>query len=226
MKIIDITGPIYSNMWNFGFPDGQFRIMELDFEFLGHRYFHEGFLGLVGTTGTYIETGATYHGYKKTIPTHKIPLERLVNIDSYVIDLNLVNLPERDNRKYIRKKDITSAEKGIIPDGRSIIICTGHSDEDWDSKDYVDKSPYFSRDALFYLLDKNPNLLASDFPTWENRLNPENTLERMYSSDVIILANCMNLKKINNYNVKLTAVPLNIINVSTCPARAFVIEED
>ena len=226
MKIIDITGPIHENMWNFGFPHGQFKIMQLDFEFLGHRYFHEGFIGLVGTTGTYIETGAAYHGYKKDIPTHKIPLERLVNIDAFVIKIDLSKLSERNNRKYIRLEDIIAAEKEVIPNGKSIVISTGHSSKNWDSDDYINKSPYFSKNALFYLLDKNLNLLAGDFPTWENKLNPENTLERLYSSGTVILANCINLEKIKKYKVKLTAVPIKILNAGMCPARAFIIEED
>ena len=84
MKIIDISCPIYEGMWELGFPHGHFKIIQLDFEYIGHRYLHEGFEGIVGTTGTHIGTGATYHGYNKSIPTHKIPLKKLVLISDFV----------------------------------------------------------------------------------------------------------------------------------------------
>ena len=225
MRIIDITGPIYEGMWEFGFPQGHFRILQLDYEFLGHRYKHEGFEGLEGMTGTYMETGATYHGYEKEIPTHKIPLEKLINLDTYVLQISLYKLFKKDGRNIIRLEDIKQAEKEIIPKFKGILVSTGYG-QSWSKKDYIEKSPFFKKEELFYLLDKNPILLGSDIPVWENKLNPEGHLDRLWSSSTILLFNCINLEKIKKFKVKLIALPLNILDVCDCPCRAAVIEED
>lgn len=224
MKIIDITGSIYEGMWEFGFPLGHFRLLKLDFEFLGSRYKHEGFEGLVGMTGTYIETGAAYLGYEKEIPTYKIPLEKLVNIDTYILQIPFDKLQMKDRRRYIQLEDIKKAEKEIIPNNVAIIVSTGYG-QNWDRDDFIDRSPFFKKDALYYLLNKRPYVLGSDFPVWENKLNPESHLERLWNSGAIMLYNCINLEKIKKFKVKLIVLPIKIVDVCMCPARAIVIEE-
>jgi kynurenine formamidase len=224
MEIIDISGPIYEGMWEYGFPQGHFRILQMDFDYLGHRYKHEGFEGLIGMTGTYMETESAYHGYKKAIPTHKISLQKLVNVDSYILKIPYEDLELKDNRNIIQLKDILKAEIEDIPHNSAILICTGYGDN-WDKKDYIDKSPFFKKEALYYLLDKKPSILGSDFPAWENKLNPETHLDRLFNSNAILLFNCKNLNKVKKYKVKLIALPIKILNVSMCPCRVVVIEE-
>jgi len=224
MRIIDISGSIYEDMWNFGFPHGKFRILNLDFEFLGERYYHQGFEGLVGSTGTYIETNAALQGIEKGMVINKIPLDRLVNLDAYVLQVPLKNLNESHERKYISIHDIKKAEKELIPENKGIIVSTGYG-RNWHKKNFIEKSPFFKRDALFYLLNKKPHIIASDFPSWENKSKPENTHSRLFSSDTIVMPNCVNLESIEKYKVKLTVLPLNILDISMCPVRAVVIEE-
>ena len=89
MKIIDITGLIKEGMWDFGFPGGQFKLKPLNYDFMGEEFLHERLEGLVGSTGTFIETGATALGYDKVVSTHRIPLEKLVNINAYVLQIHL-----------------------------------------------------------------------------------------------------------------------------------------
>ena len=42
MRIIDITGPIYEGMWDYGFEKGQFKLRKLNYKYLDEEYFHEG----------------------------------------------------------------------------------------------------------------------------------------------------------------------------------------
>lgn len=224
MKIIDITGPIYKGMWNFGFQHGQFRIIDLDFESLGRRYFHQGFEGLVGSTGTCIETESAFKGIKKGMNVHQIPLERLVNLETYVLQVPLENLKQFHERKYISLEDIKSAEKEPMGKNKGILVSTGYG-KNWAKKDYIESSPFFKRDAVLYLLEKGPLLIGSDFPSWENKLKPENTDVPLFRSGAILMPNCINLEKIKKYEVKLIALPLKILDISGCPVRAVVIEE-
>ena len=224
MKIIDITGPIKEGMWDFGFPGGQFKLKPLNYDFMGEEYHHEGFEGMVGSTGTFIETGATALGYDRCIPTHKIPLEKLVNIDAYVLQIPYETMQEKDGRKFVSLKDVKKAEKEPITKGSGVLISTGYYKK-WFDDDYLSKSPFFSREAFDYILDKEPCLVSSDFASWENTEDLEGFLPRLYGSGVVVLPGTYNLDKISDYKVKLIALPINVENVCMCPARAVVIEE-
>jgi kynurenine formamidase len=224
MKIIDITGPIYEGMWDYGFPDGQFKLRELNYEYNDEPYYHEGFDGMVGSTGTFMETGATYLGYEKAISVDKIPVEKLVNVDACVLQTPYDRLEEKDERKYISLDDIKKAEKENIPENVAIIVGTGYGQR-WKEKDYMAKSPFFKKEAFNYLLDKKPILIVSDFPNWDNNVHPEGFLKRLYNSGVIVLVCCVNLEKITKFKVTLTALPIKVLNTCMCPTRAVVIEK-
>jgi kynurenine formamidase len=224
MKITDITGPVQEGMWDFGFPGGQFKLKKLNYEFMGEEYNHEGFEGLVGSTGTFIETGATALGYNKVISVDKIPLEKLVNVRAYILKMPLETLKEKDGRKFVSLQDIEAAEKEEILPGSAILIGTGY-DKKWFNKDYLSKSPFFKKDAFDYLIDKNPALVSSDFPSWENTADLEGFLPRLYASGVFVLVSAVNLMSINSYSAKLIALPIKVIGVCMCPARAVIVED-
>lgn len=224
MKVLDITGPIFEGMWDYGFERGQFKLRPLGYEYLNEQYYHEGFDGMVGSTGTFVETGATYLGYKKCISVDKIPIEKLVNVDAYVYQTPFKTLNEKDDRKYVSLADLKKAEMENVDDGKAIMISTGYG-QNWEKSDYMAKSPFFSSDAFNYILDKKPILIAADFPNWENTLHPEGFLKRLYSSGAFQLVSCVNLEKIIKFKVKLTVLPVKVLNVCMAPARAAVIEE-
>jgi len=224
MKITDITGPIKDGMWDFGFPGGKFKLKQLNYDFMGEEYRHEGFEGLVGSTGTFIETGATALGYDKSISVDKIPLEKLINVNAFILWIPLETLKEKDGRKYVSLADIKNAEKDTILPGSAILIGTGY-DKKWFEEDYLVKSPFFKKDAFDYLLDKKPVIISSDFPSWENTLDLEGFLPRLYSSGVFPLVSVANLENISSYRAKLTVLPIKVIGVCMCPARAVIIEE-
>lgn len=226
MKIIDITGPIQEGMWDFGFPGGQFKIKKLNYDFMGEEYNHEGFEGLVGSTGTFIETGATALGYDKVISTDKIPLEKLVNIDAYVLQIPLENMKEKDNRKYVSLENIKRAELELIPNKAGILVSTGYDKYWFDRENYLAKSPFFKKDAFDYLLDKNPLLISSDFSNWENVPNLEGFLPRLYRSGVIVLPGVVNLTSIKDFKIKLIALPIKVVGICMCPARAVAIMQE
>jgi hypothetical protein len=43
-----------------------------------------------------------------------------------------------------------------------------------------------------------------------------------YPADILILASCINLENINEFNVRLTVLPFNVCESFTCPVRAVV----
>lgn len=223
MSIIDITGPIQEGMWSFGFPNGQFKLRQLNYKFMGAEYFHEGLDGMVGSAGTFMETGATKLGYEKAISVDRVPLDKIVNIDAYVLQTPFDTLKEKDGRKYVSIGDVRKAEKGTIAGKSAILISTGYG-KNWMAKDYLQQSPFFQKAAVDYLLDQQPVLIGSDFPDWENIKDPEGFLDHIYESGVVVLVSCCNLEKVKKFQVKLVALPIKVMNVCMCPTRAVVIE--
>lgn len=92
-------------------------------------------------------------------------------------------------------------------------------------KDYLNNSPYFTYNAMMWLIDKKPFILGSDVARWENLEKLEGFFPKFYEADILMLAPCVNLEKIIKPRVKLTVLPLKIPKTSATPCRAVIIEE-
>jgi len=134
------------------------------------------------------------------------------------------SLGEKDGRKFVGLEDIKKAEREEMKSGCAILVGTGFGRK-WFDKNYMANSPFFKKDAFDYLLDKNPLLISADFPAWENTVNLEGFLPRLYSSGVFVLVSVVNLEQIKSFKVRLTALPIKVIGVCMCPARAVIIED-
>lgn len=226
MRVTDITGPIYNGMWYFGdpWPRFHFKTRYHRLEAVGITAMIEDFEGMGGHTGLHIETPATVIGYDKSYPLIDVQVERLVNADAYALQVPYDGLPIKDGKPFISLDDIKKAEKGDIPEGSVILIGTGYG-RYWESGDYLKKSWFIKREAMYYLIDKKPFLLGVDATDFENWVNPERFFERFFNSNILLLAPCVNLEKIKKFKVKFTALPLKIRGAAICPTRAVVIEE-
>lgn len=220
MKVIDITGPIYDNMWYYGAPLERFRLDKREIEHAGEKYTVDLLEGLSANTGTYIEaTGA-----EGEAPIDKIPVERYVEVDAYVLQIPYRELKQKDGRPYISLADVKRAEKQEIEEGTAILLSTGYG-ENWKSEDYMEKCWFMEKEAMVYIVGKRPVLLGGDSPNWENAVNPEGVFEPFVESGALMLSSCVNLEAVHNYRVKLTVLPLRIQNLrANCPCRAVVIE--
>jgi kynurenine formamidase len=226
MKVIDITGHIYNGMWYFGdpWPRFKFKTRYHRIEAIGLTAMIEDFEGMGGHTGLHIETPATGIGYDKSYPLIDVPIEKLVNADAYVYQLDHDSLPVKDGKPYITLEALKAAEKGDVPDGSIILIGTGYG-KNWVKDDYLAKSWFIKRDAMYYIIDKKPLLLGVDATDFENWTNPERFFERFFNSDILLMAPCVNLEKISKFKVKITALPIKIKGAAICPTRAVVMED-
>ncbi len=225
MKIIDISGSIYTGMWSYAdyYPD--FKLSSVEFEYGGEKYSVDVFEGMHAQTGTYIESPEVFATSGKGGGLNdEVPVEKLFMIDAYVLQIPHEGLPRRDGRPYVSLEDIKEAEKGPIPKGSAILIGTGYG-QNWEKEDYVAKCWYFKKEALYYLIDKKPFLVGGDSPVWENEVHPEGAFERFYQSGILLLAPCINLEGVSSFKVKLTALPLRILKAGVCPVRAVIVEE-
>ena len=219
MKIIDISGPVYTGMWTYADYYPQFELSAVEFEFGGEKYSVDVFKGMHAQVGTYLESPGIFEGQEIKGGLNSIPVEKLFMVDTYVYQVDPNKLPEKDGRPYITIDLLKEAEKSKIEENSAILISTGYG-QNWDKKDYVDKAWFFSKEALYYLIDKKPFLLGGDSPVWENAVNPEGAFERFYKSGILLFAPCINLEKISKFKVKLVVLPLNILKAAVCPVRA------
>ncbi len=221
MRIIDISGPIDEGMWNYGGEIKPFKFGKVKMSYAGVEYELDALENMIAMTGTYFETPGDYHNYSIS----DIPIEKLFMIDSYVLQMPYEKLKVVDGRPCINIDDFKNAEKGFIPQKSGIILATGYG-KNWFSKDYVAKCPFLSKEAMDYLIDKKPYIVVFDTPAAENDVNPENIFDRYVKENILSVTACVNLEKIQKFNVKLVVMPLNIMRVKLAsPARAIVIEE-
>ncbi len=223
MKLIDISGPIYSGMWSYGSHYPQFRHTKLGIEHAGEKYSIDVFEGMHAQTGLYLESSGIAEGAGAGGLNERVPIEKLFMIDAYILKIPHASLGVRDGRPFVSLADIKAAEKKRIPEGSTILVGTGYG-ENWDRRDYVEKTWFFRKEALDYLMDKRPFLIGGDSVVWENPVHPEGAFDRFYKMGILLLAPCINLEKVRGYKVTLSIFPLRIADSPICPARAVITE--
>lgn len=224
MKIIDISGSIYSGMWSYADYYPQFELSAVEFEFAGGKYAVDIFKGMHAQVGTYIESSDIFGNGEKKGGLAAIPIEKLFMVDTYVYQIPYEKLSVKNGRPFIKVDDLKKAEKDQINKNCAILVGTGYG-KNWNNKDYIEKAWFFSKDALYYLMDKKPFLIGSDSPVWENSINPEGAFEKFYKSGILLFAPCVNLEKISKFKVKLVALPLKVLEAAVCPVRAIILEK-
>ena len=116
-KIIDVTGPIYTKMWNYGPPYPEIKIEPLPkIPWLKHQVYSDIFVGMGSQTGTYIETNAHYFKDEKKLSD--VPIEKL-----FMVDATVLNLKPKGPKEAVRREEIT-ALKPEIHEGDAILFCT------------------------------------------------------------------------------------------------------
>jgi len=225
MRIVDASGPIYEGMWSYGSPFPNFKIKELKSpEWVDFAAYSQEFEGFCIFTGSYIDAPSHALGLKKSYPMHKIPIEKLFDIDTYVLKFDFSKLAKEGNRPYITLKDIKGAEKEKMPNGFSIIIATGWG-QHWGKPDFLTHNWFFKKDAIEYLVSKEPFILAGDSPSFDNIDNEQGNWELIFNNNILIVAPLVNVEQITNYKVKLYVCPLNILNTTGLPCRVIIKEE-
>ena len=117
MKLIDLSGPIYTGMWSYGDPFPEFKLVDIKEPEWVKEFSpkSQAFVGFCMLTGNYIDGPAHAFGLEKEDPMHKLPLERIFDVDAYVLKFDLKKLPKEGKRPYITSDDVEKAEKSKIP---------------------------------------------------------------------------------------------------------------
>lgn len=224
MGALDITGLIQEGMWNYEYPFPEYKLKKLPkVEWLENDIFCEIFEGLHSQTGTYVETPAHFYGNDKCYLINDVPLDKLINIKCTVLKIKKeISICDRTP---INLEDLLDCSEGInIKKGNAIIVGTGWG-KFWTDEIYLKSSPFFTYDAMMWLVNKEPYLLGSDFPRWENLDSWQGFFPEFYRRNILMLAPCVNIEKVKSSYVRLTVMPMNIKGTSCVPCRAFINEE-
>ena len=213
--IVDITGPIYQDMWTYGPPYEPFRMEEVPpVDWVAYPTYSQNVTMNV-QTGTYLETGAHMFPGMRTID--KLRPEELF------LDARVIYIKEKGPKAAITREELGNLT-GIAP-GSAILMCTGWG-RNWESLGFLEDSPYFLAEAMDYLLSFKPALIGADLPRWDNLANPQGFFERFFRQDVLLLAPLVNLEKFGKRTGKLIVLPLPIRGACASPARAVVMSDE
>jgi kynurenine formamidase len=230
-RVLDITGPIREGMWNYEPPFPEFRMAPLPpVPWAGGPVFCETFSGLHSQTGTYLETPAHFYGAERAPLVDDLDLATLVDRPAFVLH---VERTDRVFRSGVGREKVSAAdlERAAavggrpIPSGAALLVSTGWG-RYWMDERYLPDSPYFTADAMDWLLACRPFLLGSDFPRWENLDSPQGFFPVFFASGCLMLAPCVGLERSFDPAPRLTVLPLRIPGTSCVPCRAILVEEE
>lgn len=218
--MIDITGKIYNGMWNYEEPFPRVHVRPLpQVDWVETRVYCEIFDGLHSQTGTYLETPAHLLG-DRSYMLEDVDIARITNVDAVV--LKLPSFLMDGVRRAITSKMLKQAEGSkLIQEGDAILICADWG-RYWRDEGYLANSPYFTVDAMDWIIQKKPSILGSDFPRWENLERPEGFFPAFYNADILMLAPCVHLEQAESRRMKLSALPLNVSGTCCAPCRAVI----
>lgn len=212
VAIIDITGPIYEGMWTYGLPYAPFRMEEVPpVDWVAYPTYSQN-IAMNVQTGTYLETGAHMFPDMRTIDQ--------LRPEELILDAHILHIGEKEPRSAVTREELGQLD--VVP-GSAILVCTGWG-RNWESPRFLEDSPYFSANAMDYLLSLKPALVGADLPRWDSLANPQGFFERFFRQDVLLLAPLMNLEKFGKRTGKLIVLPLPIRGACASPARAVLVE--
>ncbi len=217
MRLIDVGGGLYNGLMSYDSRFPPVVIEELDLQQGPGPHSHCFRIQMALHSSTYLETSA--HLYPERINLDEVPLERCF--------LNATWLRiHRSTHECITATDITDAlAKSAQPlyPGDALVVETGWF-RYWNTSVYALDPPFFTTDAIEWMVDRRIGLLGSDSSRWDDRLNPQRHLWKFFDKDILMLACMINLDQVRRDRVKVIVMPMKVQSCAA-PCRAIVLED-
>lgn len=217
MNIIDISLSIKNNMWAYK-SEWQNNISQISsVEKDGSRVYR---FNLCSHTGTYVETSK--HKLNNNILLEDFPISR------FVTAIKLIKILPENNKISLESFLATLKSHDIeINTSDTIIICTGWSHLESETKKYITHAPYFEEQLTEYLAKKNLDLLGVDTPVIDCQQLPYSAVEKLFlnNENLLLLAPLsINLNQVQTGTYILNCPPLKVNGVSASLCRPFLTE--
>ena len=220
MQVMDLTGPIQKGMWNYEPPFPSFQLTPLPQpEWVSTRVYCEIFEGLHSQTGTYLETPAHFYGNDQSYLISDLDIAKLFQIPCTVLQLSGLSQPQNTRMPITAEMLQNCVGSDKIRKGEAILVGTGWGIH-WMEPYYLSACPFFTKQAMEWLIDKQPFLLGTDFARWENLEHPQGLFPIFYQANILMLAPLVNVEQLPSSHISLTALPLHIPGTSCVPCRA------
>jgi arylformamidase len=171
-----------------------------------------GRITLVGNTGTYLDS--PYHRYPDGPDVSQIPLTRLVDLPTTVIDA-------REAAQRTRQLDLVLAQAGPLV-GRAVLVRTGW-DGRWGTEGYWEPGPFLGPATVQQLLHHRPALVGVDFWNVDDPHDPTRPVHTaLLGAGVPIVEHLHSLATVP-VDARSFFVPLAIRRSPSLPIRAFAI---
>ncbi len=220
MQLIDITGPIYTGMWSYEAPYPQVKIEPIPQPpWVEAAVYANLITGLSTQTGTYLETAAH-------INPDAICLDVIELRDLFLRETVIINVAARSEaRQPITQEELeTSLGDFVIKPQTAIIVGTGWG-QYWHEDFYLSAAPYFTSEAMDWLLSMSPFLIGADSPRWDNLKSPQGFWENFFDSGTLLLAPVINIEQVKARTCRLIVLPLKLTGTSAAPSRAVLVIE-
>jgi arylformamidase len=171
-----------------------------------------GRIDLVGNTGTYLDS--PYHRYPDGPDVSQLPLTRLVDLPTTVIDT-------RQAAREARQLDLDLTAAGPLT-GRAVLLHTGW-DRRWATDGYWEPGPFLGPTTVQQLLRHRPALVGVDFWNVDDPNDPTRPVHTALLGAGIPIVEHLNGLAMVPAGARSFFVPLAIAQAPSLPIRAFAI---
>jgi arylformamidase len=214
-RFIELSHQIVPGMKTYpGLPEPKVEVL-LDYEASHERYqnkaeFYIASLHLCGNTGTYVDSPR--HRYRDGVDLSGLPLERLANLPTVVIDATSAG--RAISADAFRALDLT---------GSAILVRTDFS-KHWGTPVYFTDNPFLTADAAELLVSKQPAFVGIDSLNIDDTGDPSRPAHtRLLGAGIPICEHMTNLEALPATGARLHAVPIAWVGGGTFPVRAYAI---
>lgn len=167
-----------------------------------------GHIDMVGNVGTYIDS--PFHRYPDGADVSEIPVSRLVDLPTVVIDA-------RDDARRDRRLQL------VLPGslaGSAVLIWTGW-DRKWATDGYWQPGPFLGDATVEQLVHHRPALVGVDFWNVDDPGDPTRPAHTaLLGEGIPIVEHMRNLGQLTRAS-RTFVVPLAIVGAPSAPVRAF-----
>jgi len=214
-RFVEVSHQLVAGMKTYpGLPEPKVEIL-LDYEASHERYqnqaeFYIASLHLCGNTGTYVDSPR--HRYRDAIDLAGLPLDRLANLPTVVIDATRAGRAIGSDQ--FRDLDLA---------GRAVLFRTDFSNY-WGTKAYFSDNPFLTAEAAELLVSKQPAFVGIDSLNIDDTGDPSRPAHtRLLGAGIPICEHMTNLQALPPSGARLHAVPIAWVGGATFPVRAYAV---
>jgi arylformamidase len=174
----------------------------------GKSEFHFGFVGMLSTTGTYVD--APFHRYRDGADLSELPLDRLADLDAVTVDLT-GSTSRAVDRVALAPYDLR---------GKAVLLHTGW-DRNWRTDAYFEGHPFLTGDAARHLVAVGAALVGIDSLNVDDTDDPTRPVHStLLAEGIPICEHMTNLAALPTDGYRFSALPVKVRALGTFPVRA------